>query len=139
MATSAYQTEEVTLEDGTVVTLRPNNIKHLRLSLDRWESLAEDGAIPTTTDVLNAYIYICGVSLTRDLKQKFSGNVFVEGSKTDLIDDYIEYLEENLTQPVIEKVMSRCAGINVSGTDGDPKDLEVAADRILDSAEGGEN
>lgn len=110
MATKVYTTEEVELQDGTEVTLRPLPIKPLR------KFMVKLGKLGTSED---------GKPLSEDesLDQLFDlALVCLERNKATAHFDR-EQLEDILDLPTIYKVIEICGGVKLN----DPKLLELAS------------
>ncbi|AXH67254.1 tail assembly chaperone [Streptomyces phage Wofford] len=112
MATSVYTTEEIILQDGTEVTLKPLNIKNLRKFMKKWKEMGsieigEDGNSDEIVDFIIDAAQICLSSLYPDYSNK---------SK----------YEEAVDIPTVHKIIEVCAGIKLN----DPE-LEAAAKAAL--------
>jgi len=115
MATTVYTTEEIELQDGTVVTLKPLNLKGVRVfqeQLKRYNdyllSLVESGnQNPDEDKTLDMFKEMTKVCLQREAPELVS-------------DD--DAFEEALDIDTIFKVLEVCAGIKLN----DPN-LQAAA------------
>ncbi|AYB71081.1 tail assembly chaperone [Streptomyces phage Yaboi] len=108
MATSVYTTEEIVLQDGTEVTLKPLNIKNLRKFMKKWKGLSEikveeSGDSDELVDFIIDAAQICLASLYPDYANKAK-------------------YEEAVDIPTVHKIIEVCAGIKLN----DPE-LEAAA------------
>lgn len=103
MATSVYTTEEILLQDGEEVTLKPLNIKNLRKFMKKWKELGE---VKEEDDVVDFIIDAGKICLT---------SLYPE------YDDDEKY-EEAVDIPTVHKIIEICAGIKLN----DPE-LEAAA------------
>lgn len=118
MATTVYDTEEISLQDGTKVVLKPNRIKYQK----QFMTLLEEGGSAQTnneaTDQLVALAAIC-----------------LRGAIGDKADD-TEWLEEALDEPTIYRIIEICGGIKL-----DDPNLMAAAAMVNqeNQAEDGEN
>lgn len=130
IATKVYAEEDITLQDGTDVTLRPLVIGKLRRFMTRWEDAETDGEDQFKS--MDLFVDVCGISLEDDFKAKFDR---LKGSKDDLSEDapkdavapilsneYREYLEDTLDMDSIYKIIEVCGGIKLN----DPKLMERA-------------
>ena len=99
MATTVYETDTITLIDGSVVEVRPLKISLLREFMKKFEGIAkvaEDN--DKSMDLLMACVQIA-------MKQY----------KPELAAD-AKALEENLDLPTVYKIVEAASGINVSDT-----------------------
>lgn len=106
MATTVFSSQTIELLDGTEVTLKPLNIKGLRLFNKKMKELqTPEGSEPLSEDdVLDVLLDLCGVCLSKQ----------VSGGR--------EYLEEALDIETIYKVIEVCGGIKLN----DPNLVEAA-------------
>lgn len=104
MATTVYSVEEITLQDGSNVKLKPLSIKELREFM-----LALQGAADSTseTETLNVLIDAVAVALKKQLP--------------DLVADR-DALEDALDVPTINRILEVCGGIKMD----DPNLLAAA-------------
>lgn len=104
MATKVYETYEIELQDGTVVTLKPLSITNLRKFMAHVGKLdgtiAEDKAVETLID---------------------AAAVALEASAPELVKDRSK-LEDALDMPTISKIIEVCGGIKLD----DPNLLTAA-------------
>lgn len=98
MANTVYDIEEVQLQDGTVVTLKPLPISSLRKFMKGFEDL---GATKEESENLDVMVNLCKIAL-----DKLSPGTF----------DTLEALEDVLDMPTIWKIIEVCGGIKM----GDP-------------------
>lgn len=121
MATTVYTTEEVELQDGQVLTLRPLNIKNLR----KFHAII--AKLETAVDELE------GLSITLDAAAvcvRDQGDFWNSEEDT-----HTELMEEVFDVPTMYKVIEVCGGIKMN----DPKLLEMAQALVMEqqAAEGG--
>lgn len=122
MATSVYTTEDITLQDGTDVTLKPMPIARLRRFMQAWEGIDK---IENDIQGYPVLINCAGIALEDNFTDKFEN---LKSSAADqkkgvfLSKEYLEYLENTLDLPTIYKVMDVCGGIKLN----DPKVMEEA-------------
>ena len=95
MATTIYSTEEVKLQNGTTVTLKPLSIKELRkfMAVIQKTATAED-----QTESLDVLIEACGVALEKQVP--------------DLVNDR-DAFEDALDIPTINRILEICGGIKM--------------------------
>ena len=95
MATTVYDVEEVKLQDGSTVQLKPLSIKQLRKFMAAMNKAQES----TTEDKsLSVLIDACAIAL--------------EAQLPDLVKDR-EKLEEALDVPTINRILEVCGGIKL--------------------------
>lgn len=100
MATKVYVEEEVELQDGTVLNLRPLNIKNLRKFMKVVKEMQpEEGKEIDEFEGLDKMVDACQVAISQ----------FDEELAADR-----EKLEEALDAPTIEKIFEVAGGIKVS-------------------------
>lgn len=122
MATQVYNTEDIALQDGTDVTLKPLAIARLRRFMDAWrefEKVTDDG------DGFDVFVNCTGISLEENFVDKFDTLLPSAEQKKKglhLSPDYKNYLEGVLDLDTIYKVLDVCGGIKLN----DPKLLEAA-------------
>lgn len=104
MATAVYDVEEITLQDGSTVTLKPLTIKQLRKFMQVIEKTADAESENDTLDIL---IEACAVALEKQLP--------------DLVADR-DKLEDALDVPTINRIVEICGGIKMD----DPNLLAAA-------------
>lgn len=130
IATKVYSQEDITLQDGTDVVLKPLVIGKLRRFMKRWDDIAEAGGDEYKS--MDIFIDVCGIALEDNYKGKFEslkGSVVdvdeAEAKKKEpnipvLSNQYREYLEDTLEMDSIYKIIEICGGIKLN----DPKLLE---------------
>lgn len=99
MATTVYSEEDLKLQDGTEVTLRPLNIKQLRKFMAVIEKMSETKSELEGFDVMLDAAAVC-----------------LEKAAPDLVKDR-DALEEALDIPTINKILEVCGGVNLGGSD----------------------
>ncbi len=122
MVNQVYKTEEITLQDGTEVTLKPLPIGRLRRFMAAWEKITN---LPDGDDGYDVFINCCGIALEENYKGKFD---FLKADKEEteagefLSKDYKEYLLDTLELDSIYKILEVAGGIKLN----DPKLMEAA-------------
>jgi hypothetical protein len=104
LATTVYDVEEITLQDGSKVTLKPLTIKDLRKFMVAIQKTAEVTSEDETLDIL---IDACAVALAKQLP--------------DLVKDR-DAFEDALDVPTINRILEVCGGIKMD----DPNLLAAA-------------
>ena len=104
MATTVYSVEEITLQDGSTVKLKPLSIKELR---EFMLALQKAGDSASETETLNVLIDAVAVALKKQLP--------------DLVADR-DALEDALDVPTINRILEVCGGIKMD----DPNLLAAA-------------
>ena len=104
MATTVYSVEEITLQDGSTVKLKPLSIKELR---EFMLALQKAGDSTSETETLNVLIDAVAVALKKQLP--------------DLVADR-DALEDALDVPTINRILEVCGGIKMD----DPNLLAAA-------------
>ena len=104
MATKVYDVEEIELQDGSKVKLKPLSIKELRKFMEAIKKTAE---VSTEEETLNILIDACAVALEKQLP--------------DLVKDR-DALEDALDVPTINRILEVCGGIKMD----DPNLLAAA-------------
>jgi hypothetical protein len=123
VATRVYTTEDITLQDGTDVTLKPLAIGRLRRFMDAWREFEN---VDGDDEGFDVFVNCAGISLEENFKEKFDDlRPTAEQKKKGehLNPEYKEYLEEVLDLDSIYKVLDVCGGIKLN----DPKLMEAAA------------
>jgi hypothetical protein len=100
MATKIIKEEEIELQDGRKVVVRPLNIKGLRKFMAIVGKFEE---VESEEDSLDLMVEAVQIALTK--------------ADPEIADD-IDYLEENLDMNSINRIMEVAGGIDMSG--GDP-------------------
>jgi len=101
LATTVYSVEEIELQNGNRVKLKPLSIKELRKFM---VVIAKTAEVSTEDDTLNILIDACGVALEKQLPE--------------LVADR-DAFEDALDVPTINRILEVCGGINMS----DPNQL----------------
>lgn len=96
MATKINKTEKVTLQDGTVVEIRPLNVKNLRLFMEVTKRFAET---KTEEEGLSLLVEAAQIALLVNDEEKFSDT---------------EYLEDVLDMNTIATIMSVAGGVDIN-------------------------
>ena len=104
MATTVYDVEEIELQNGNKVKLKPLSIKELRKFM---EAIKKTGEVSTEEETLNILIDACAVALEKQLP--------------DLVKDR-DALEDALDVPTINRILEVCGGIKMD----DPNLLAAA-------------
>ena len=113
MATTVYTTEEVELQDGTTVTLKPLTIKNLRKFMKVMENFAD---AETEEDGLEVMLDASALCLRSQRSEFWS----------DKTDKHTEEFEDAVDIPTIYKVLDVCGGIKLN----DPNLLAAAAEAL---------
>lgn len=119
MATTVYSTEQIALQDGTQVTLRPLPIKSLRKFMTEWEKFSE---VKSEDEGFDVFVACAGRGLERDEAIKKKIESLYENE--EMTDEYREYLEDVLDIETIYKILEVCGGLKLN----DPKLMEAAAE-----------
>jgi hypothetical protein len=104
LATTVYDVEEITLQNGAKVTLKPLTIKELRKFMSVIQKTSE---ITSEDETLTILIDACAVALERQ--------------QPDLVKDR-DALEDALDVPTINRILEVCGGIKMD----DPNLLAAA-------------
>ena len=115
MATAVYTTEEIELQDGTKITLRPNVIKRQKRFMVALESLE------TPDSQVDAYDQMLGLA-----------QICLEGPAPELAAD-LDKMEDIIDEPTMYKIIEVCGGIKLN----DPNLLAVAAEAMANQAGAG--
>lgn len=67
MATKVYETIELELQDGTVITVKPLNLKTLRLVMKEWQKIAE---IQNEDDFLDILVKCTSIAMSHLAPEK---------------------------------------------------------------------
>ena len=118
MATTVYEVQELTLDDGSTVTCKPANIKVLRKGN---ELIANLGNTEDTDDGIQKLLDIVFLCLKRQKP---------ELANEDGTPNY-DLMEELFDMDTVFKVIEIYLGIKLN----DPKLLEAAARAVLDQTE----
>ena len=104
MATTVYSVEEITLQNGVTVKLKPLTIKELRKFM---AAIAKTAEVTTEDETLTILIDACAVALEKQLP--------------DLVKDR-DAFEDTLDVPTINRILEVCGGIKMD----DPNLLAAA-------------
>ena len=104
MATTVYNVEQIELQNGAKVTLKPLTIKELRKFM---EAIKKTANVQTEEETLTILIDACAVALEKQLP--------------DLVKNRDE-LEDALDVPTINRILEVCGGIKMD----DPNLLAAA-------------
>jgi hypothetical protein len=104
LATTVYDVEEITLQNGNKVTLKPLTIKDLRKFM---EAIQKTEEATNENDTLTVLIDACAVALAKQLPE--------------LVADR-DALEDALDVPTINRILEVCGGIKMD----DPNLLAAA-------------
>lgn len=96
MATRVNNSEKVTLQDGTVVEVRPLNIKNLRKFMEVTKKFEK---VKDEDEGLTLMIEACQIALVAADEEKFSD---------------VDYLEEVLDMNTIAKIMNVSGGVDIN-------------------------
>ena len=104
MATTVYDVEEIQLQNGATVKLKPLTIKELR---EFMKVINKTQEVTTEDETLTILIEACGVALQKQLP--------------DLVADR-DAFEDTLDVPTINRILEVCGGIKMD----DPNQLAAA-------------
>jgi phosphohistidine swiveling domain-containing protein len=104
LATTVYNVEEITLQNGVTVKLKPLTIKELRKFMVVIQKTAD---VTTEDETLTILIEACAVALEKQLP--------------DLVKD-VDAFEDVLDVPTINRILEVCGGIKMD----DPNLLAAA-------------
>jgi phosphohistidine swiveling domain-containing protein len=104
LATTVYDVEEIQLQNGATVKLKPLTIKELRKFM---AAIAKTAEVTTEDETLTILIDACAVALEKQLP--------------DLVKDR-EAFEDTLDVPTINRILEVCGGIKMD----DPNLLAAA-------------
>lgn len=122
MATQVFKTEEVTLQDGVDVVLKPLPISRLRRFMEAWGKIGE---LEEGDDGFDVFINCCGIALEENFKGQFDALKAdkEESEKGEFLNhEYKDYLGNTLDLDTIYKILDVCGGIKLN----DPKLMEAA-------------
>lgn len=130
MATQIYTTEDITLQDGREVTLKPLPIARLRRFMAAWKVIGE---VEEGDDGFDIFVNCCGISLEKNFIGEFGDEEKQDGSgllasaqekkKGEVLSPkYRDYLGDVLDLETIYKIVEICGGIKLN----DPKVIEAA-------------
>jgi hypothetical protein len=103
MAKTVYTTEEIELQNGAVVTLRPLNIKGTRVFNEKFKEFSApefQGETGDETKAIEILVDLAAICLKRDLPE--------------LVADQ-DALEEALDIATIYKILEVCGGLDLKG------------------------
>lgn len=104
MATKVFTVEQIEVQDGTILTIKPLNIKRLRVFM---EIVKDFDKIEDEAESIDLMIRACSLAIGADKENK------------DKADDN-EWLEENLDIPTMWKILEVAGGVK-------PNDPNLAA------------
>jgi len=127
-ASEVFRTEDIALEDGREVTLKPLPIARLRRFMEAWKKI--DG-VKEGDDGFDVFINCCGISLEKNFigeygdEEKKDGTGLLASAQEKkkgefLSPKYREYLGNVLDLETIYKIIEVCGGIKLN----DPKLLK---------------
>lgn len=122
MASEVYEVEEIALQDGKDVTLRPLPIGRLRRFMKAWGKFSE---ADTDDDGFTVFINCAGIALEENFKGQFDSLKATKEEQDNgefLSEEYREHLEDVLDLETIYKILEVCGGIKLN----DPKLIEAA-------------
>lgn len=128
-ATQVYTEEDVVLQDGTEITLRPSPVGVLRRIMAAWKAFED---LKEEEESFDIFINCSGIALEKHFKDKFDEtkadpkNPKEKGEVLNAA--YKAYLEDTLDMDTIYKIMDVCAGMKLS----DPNLLAAATTRALE-------
>lgn len=112
MATTVYTTEEVELQDGTTVTLKPLNIKGLRKFM---KVMAGFGSVESEEDGLEVLIDAAAICLAKVAPQYYDKTKGENGGASEEFEDVAD-------MPTVYKILDVCGGVKLN----DPNLLAAA-------------
>lgn len=95
MATTVYDVEEVTLQDGKTVKLKPLSIRELRRFM---EVMGKTSDTKSEDEALQVLVEACGIALEKQIPE---------------LKDNKEMLEDLLDIPTINRIIKVCGGIDL--------------------------
>lgn len=114
MASTVYTTEEVQLQDGSSVTLKPLTIKTLRKFMKTMEGFGAEGA--TEEDGFEILLDASALCL-KDVKPEFW---------SDETNAHTEAYEDVIDMPTVYKILDVCGGLKLN----DPNLLAMAQEAL---------
>lgn len=132
MATTVYNQETISLQDGTEVTLKPLPIGRLRRFMKAWEKFTE---VKTDEDGFDVFLNCAGIAVEGDFKGKFDSLKAPADSGEFLSEEYKTYLEDVLDLDTIYKILEVCGGLKLN----DPKLMEAALLAAQEAEDAGKN
>lgn len=113
MATQVYTAEEIKLQDGNEVTLKPLNIKNLRKFMKKWKEIEGLKDEDETVDFLIEVAQLCLSSLYKEYED-------------------LDKFEEAVDVPTVHKIIEVCGGIKLN----DPELMAAAAAAAMEQQAG---
>jgi hypothetical protein len=104
VATSVYTVEEIVLQDGTEVTLKPLNIKNLRKFMKKFKEIEKLKDDDQVVDFLIEVGQLCLSSLYKEYEDT-------------------EKFEDAVDMPTVHKIIEICGGVKLN----DPELMAAAA------------
>lgn len=117
MATTVYTTEEITLQDGSTVTLKPLTIKGLRKFMAKMQEFSSVEDEDQSLDILLDAAAICLMKEKADLWDKH---------KNDGKGGYSEEAEEAFDMPTVYRILDVCGGVKLD----DPNLIAAATEAL---------
>lgn len=113
MATTVYTTEEIELQDGTTVTLRPLNIKNLRKFMRVMDEFTN---VETEEQGMDILVDAAAICLVREKPEFFDADKGTHGGAS-------EEGEDILDMQSVYKILEVCGGVKLN----DPNLIAAAA------------
>lgn len=129
MATTVYTVEDVTLQDGTDVTLKPLNIKNLRIFMAKIDEFTNAN---TEEDGLNVLLDAGALCLRKDRPEFWDEKKRTVIKKEDGTEEsvpapgYSEEFEEVMDMDTLYRVLEVCGGVKLN----DPNLLRAATEAL---------
>ena len=117
MATTVYTTEEITLQDDTLVVLKPLNIKALR---EFMKVMEEFGQVEDEEAGLNILLDAAAVCLKKQVPE------YWDSSLNDGKGGHSEAAEEAFDMSTVYHVLDKCGGVKLN----DPNLMAAAAEAL---------
>lgn len=133
MASRVYNTEDITLQDGTDVTLKPLAIARLRRFMDAWREF-EKMTGGDENEGFDVFVNCAGIGLSENFADKYDELWPTAEQKKKgmhLNPEYKAYLEDVLDLDSIYKILDVAGGIKLN----DPKLMEAALMAAADAPE----
>lgn len=121
MATTVYTTEEVTLQDGKSVTLRPLNIKGLRKFMAKMQEFTK---VENEDDGLDVLLDAAAICLLRERPDFWVEDKFEVDGKP--VGGYSEAAEDSLDMPTVYTILDVCGGVKLN----DPNLIAAATESL---------
>lgn len=96
MATKVFETEEIEFQDGTVIEVRPLNIKRLRKFMG---IVKEFDKVEDEDESVDLMVKACAIALEKTNPEKAKDT---------------EWLEENLDMPTMWKILEVAGGVKAN-------------------------